>query len=319
MPEVEFRAKHGRPSSRQRALTPEGSVLDRYKKRMYAPFVVPALIIYAAIMLLPTLVSLWLSFYSWNGLGKREWRGLRNYEVLVQDPAFQVSFLNTIIILVGVGAVVFAVSFVMVAFMRDMRGKSFARSVVFVPFIISPIALSILWGVVFQHDGITNSVLSAIGITGPNWLGGSNAIYIVFVGLAWINIGLYVTIILAGADRVPRDFYDEARLAGASTFQRFRHITLPLSWDVISVAVILWTINSLKMFEFIFAFGGSSGFLPPVKLWNSAVFIYGQTFGGQVPALRFGYASASAVVTLAVFGILVAVLQRAMRRESVRF
>lgn len=294
-------------------------MLDRYKRRIYGPFIAPALIIYAVIMLLPTLVSLWLSFYSWNGLGKREWRGLRNYEVLFQDPAFRVSFLNTIIILVGVGAVVFAVSFVMVAFMREMRGKGFARSVVFVPFMISPIALSILWGVIFQHDGIANGLLSAIGITGPDWLDGSNALYIVFVGLAWINVGLYVTIILAGADRVPQDFYDEARLAGASTFQRFRHITMPLSWDVISVAVILWTINSLKMFEFIFAFGGSSGFLPPVKLWNSAVFIYGQTFGGQVPALRFGYASASAVVTLAVFGVLVAVLQRVMRRESVRF
>lgn len=295
------------------------STLDSYKRRIYAPFLAPALIIYGLIMLLPTAVSIWLSFYSWNGMGERQWQGLRNYEVLLQDKAFRTSFLNTILILVGVGAVVFISSFIVVAFMRDMRGKAFARSVIFVPFMISPIALSILWGVIFQHDGIVNSLFSSIGLTAPDWLGGDYALVTVLIGLAWINIGLYVTILLAGADRVPQDFYDDAKLAGATTFQRFRHITMPLSWDVISVAAILWTINSLKMFEFIFAFGGSSGFLPPVKLWNSAVFIYSQTFGGQVPVLRFGYASASAVVTLLVFGVLVGVLQRALRRESIRF
>jgi raffinose/stachyose/melibiose transport system permease protein len=150
-------------------------------------------------------------------------------------------------------------------------------------------------------------------------LSSRNIFKVILVGLAYINLGLYVTIILAGVDRIPKYFYEDASLAGANAIQRFRHITLPLSWDVVSVAAILWTINSLKLFEFIFAFGGSTTELPSPSVWNSALFVYGETFGGQVPSYSFGYASASAVFMLVVVGCLVVLLRRLMRRDAIQY
>lgn len=287
------------------------------RKRIFLPFIAPAFVLYVAFLVAPTVVAMWLSLYNWNGLTTRQWLGLRNYTVLFQDAVFLASLRNTVIILVVVGVAVFLFSFVLTTMMRGMRGRSFARSALFFPFMLSPIVLSIIWGIFFQHNGIVNGIFRQIGLSSVEWLAGPGLFRIVLLGVAWISVGLYITIILAGVDQIPRHYYDEAEIAGANALQRFWHVTLPLTWDVISVAAILWTINTLKLFDFIFAFGGSMNTLPPPSIWNSALFVYGETFGGQVPPYRFGYASASAIVMLAVFAVFVVILRRLMRREAV--
>jgi raffinose/stachyose/melibiose transport system permease protein len=304
-------ARGRRPSGR--------SPLDTRRRRLFFPFLLPALIVYVIFVIGPALGALWLSFNSWNGFGSARWVGLRNYTILVQDPAFQTAFTNTMIILVGVGSVVFVVSFALTMIMRDMRGRRFVRSVLFFPFIVSPIVLAIVWGLLFQHNGVVNIALKEIGINGPEWMSSGNLFKMILAGVTWISVGLYATIILAGVDRIPSYFYEDASLAGAGAFQRFRHITLPLSWDVVSVAAILWTINSLNIFEFIYAFGGGTTELPPPSVWNSALFVYGETFGGQVPSYLFGYASASALFMLAVFAVFIVLLRRLMRRDAIQY
>jgi raffinose/stachyose/melibiose transport system permease protein len=303
----------------QAATTSAKSALEVGRGRLFYPFVLPALVLYIVFLVGPIVAAVWISFNRWNGVTDAQWNGIRNYQVLLQDPTFRRAFVNTMLILVGVGVVVFAMSFVLTMLMREMGGKKFARSVLFFPFIVSPIVLAIVWGLFFQHSGVINTGLAKLGIDGPEWLGHQNIFKVILGGLAYINLGLYVTIVLAGVDRIPKYFYEDAELAGANAFQRFRHITLPLSWDVVSVAAILWTINSLKLFEFIFAFGGSTTELPSPSVWNSALFVYGETFGGQVPSYSFGYASAGAVFMLAVVGLCVVLLRRLMRRDAVQY
>lgn len=137
------------------------------------------------------------------------------------------------------------------------------------------------------------------------------------VALVWIYTGFYVTILMAAVDNIPAYYYEDAVLAGANSLQRFRYVTLPLSWDVVGVAALLWTISSVKIFEFIYAFAGASGYLPPTSSWNSALFVYGQTFGGRTAVYQFGYAAAAAITTLIPIGVLVLLLLRIMRREAV--
>lgn len=310
-----------RGSSSAGRSTDSRSPLEVMRRKIFYPFVTPALILYVVFLVAPTIVSLWLSFNSWGGFGPSKWVGLRNYEALAQDPAFRSAFLNSMIILIGVGALVFVISFAITMVLREMRGRSFVRAVLFFPYIVSPIVLSIVWGFVFQHDGILEGVLGAAGINAPSLLSSANGnlLKVILVGIAWISVGLYATIILAGVDQIPGYLYEEAFLSGANAFQRFRYITLPLSWDVVSVAAVLWTVNSLKIFEFIFAFGGGTTNLPPPSVWNSALFVYGETFGGQVPSYRFGYASAAALFMLAVFAAFVVLLRRMMRRDAIEF
>ena len=306
---------HGTGSGRRRAPT---DPVSARRRRLFWPFLAPTLILYTAILLGPLLYTAYLSLYRWRGIGPRTFRGLGNYRQLLGDPAFQSSFVNTFVITIGVGLVVFVLSFALTLVLRDMRGRRFTRSILFLPNIVAPIVLSILWGFIFRSDGLVNSALARIGVTGPNWLGSANQFWMICVALVWIYTGFYVTILMAAVDNIPAYYYEDALLAGANAFQRLWHVTLPLSWDVISAAALLWTISSIKIFEFIYAFAGASGYLPPVNTWNSALFVYGQTFGGRTAVYQFGYASAAALAMLIPVGLLVLILLRLGRRESVQ-
>ncbi|PZQ91603.1 MAG: sugar ABC transporter permease [Leifsonia xyli] len=289
----------------------------RAQNGYFALFVFPAVALFLLVLIGPIVFSVGVSLFQWNGLTSPEWRGLRNYEILFRDPTFIRSLINTLVILFVGGAIIFVVGFFFASFIRTMRGRNFIRAVLFFPFVASPIALSIVWGVLFQYRGIVNNMLADFGIAPIEWLSQENIFKMAVIGTVWVSGGLYVTILLAGMDQIPRSYYEVADLEGANAFQRFRYVTLPLSWDVASVAAILWTIEALKLFDFLFAFGGATSTMPPVEIWNSALFVYGQTFGDQVPSYRFGYASASAVVMLVLFGIIIVLLRRVMRRDPI--
>lgn len=309
-----------RVSRREGAAHRPHSALDRARRKLYWPFVVPALLLYLAFMIAPSIAALWISFHRWDGITEMQWRGLDNYTALLSDSTFRTALVNTLIILVVAGGAIFVISFGLTMVVREMRGRTFVRSVLFFPHIVSAIVLSIVWGFLFQYNGVVNSALDALFGTDPiPWLDSSNLFAMILIGTVWISTGLYVTIILAGVDRIPPYFYEDAILAGANAFQRLRHVTLPLSWDVITVAAIFWTISSLKIFEFIYAFGGTTADVPSPDVWNSALFVYAESFGGRSPSYLFGYASASAIFMLALFTVLVVVLRRLLRRDPVEF
>ncbi|TDE10351.1 carbohydrate ABC transporter permease [Jiangella asiatica] len=296
------------------------SAFERSRRRLYLPFVVPALLLHLVFVIGPTAAALWISFHRWDGVSPMEWTGLDNYTALLEDSTFRTALVNTLVILVVAGLAIFVISFVLTMIVRELRWKSFVRSVLFFPHIVSAIVLSIVWGFIFQHNGVVNTILDRLfGAEPIPWLNADNLFVMILIGTVWLSTGLYVTIIMAGVDRIPQYFYDDAQLAGASAFQRLRHVTLPLSWDVISVAAIFWTISSLKIFEFIYAFGGTTNDLPPPGVWNSALFVYGESFGGRSPSYLFGYASASAILMLGLFAFLVVGLRRLMRRDPIEF
>lgn len=314
-PDTGPRAAHG-TTERRRGTK---SRLDAQRRKLFWPFVIPALVLYLVFFIGPSLAAVWISFHNWSGSGPMTWVDWRNYVVLFQDPVFHTAFVNTLLILVVVGVLVFVIAFAMTMILREMRGSKFVRQVLFFPYIVSSIVLSILWGFLFQYDGLVNAVLGLVGAEPVRWLSAENLLPMILLGMVWINVGLYAMIILAGVDRIPPQFYEDSALAGTTAFQRFRHVILPMTWDVVSVAAILWTINSLKIFEFILAFGGTTSDLPNQSVWNSALFVYGMSFGGRTPAYAFGYASASAIVMLLLFGLFVLILRRVLRREHIEF
>ncbi|MGW2545280.1 carbohydrate ABC transporter permease [Kitasatospora sp. NPDC001574] len=295
------------------------SPLERRRGRIFAPFVAPAVALYTALFIGPTLYAVYTSLTDWDGINPPRWAGVRNYTQLLHDPAFASAFGNTLKILLGVGAVLFVLSFGFMLMLREMRGRRLIRGVIFLPHIVSSVVLAIFWGSLLSLDGLVNQALGHLGIGAVEWLRPDRAANAVLLALVWINTGYYVTILMAGVDRIPDSYYEAARLDGANAWQRFRHVTLPLSWDVTAAAAVLWTITSVKIFEFILAFSGNQGALPPTYQWNNAMFVYGETVGGITPLNRFGYASASAVTTLVFVAVVVIVLRRLMRREALQF
>lgn len=291
--------------------------LERSKRRLFGWFVIPAALLYAGFLVLPGLITVGLAFTRWSGSGPVKPVGFRNFRVLFHDPAFRSSFTNTLIILFGVGAATFVLAFMMMLALRDMRGRKFIRMVVFFPNIAPGVLLAIVWGFLFQHDGMVNQVLAWSGFHHPpQWLAEDNLFAVVLVGLIWINTGFYTTVLMAAADRIPPYLFEECEISGANAWQRFRYVILPLTWDAVGVAAILWAISSVKIFEFLYAFAGGGGYLPPLKIWNTAVYSYSEAFAA-VGTPRYGTAAASSVVTMLLAACAVVLLSRVFRRESV--
>lgn len=301
--------------SNEQASTPNDA-LSRARRRVFPIFVAPAILLYLILFLLPSAITVWITFNRWSGVGPMQFSGLRNYRLLIADPIFQSSFINTLLILFLVGGATFILSFVTMIILRQMAARRIVRAIIFFPNILSGVAVAILWGFLFQPDGLVNQGLAVFGITNhPAWLAESNLFAIIMLALLWLSIGFYTTIFLAANDSIPPYYYEEAALAGASAIQTFRHVTFPLISDTVAIAAIIWSVGSIKVFELILAFAGGAGYLPSTKVWNTALYSYAEAFAATGEP-RYGTSAASAFLTLAIAGILVVLINRLRRREA---
>lgn len=288
---------------------------------MIAIFLLPAFAFYCVFFIFPVLSSFYASFTSWDGLGPMTFVGFANYVGLLSDGTFWLSFGNTVKILFIVGASVFLVSFLLMTLLRGMQGRMFIRAVVFFPNIVAPVVLAIAWGFILNpQNGLVNSTLGAVGLGNLQqvWLGPELILQSIMLALAWIYAGFFATILLSAVDRIPASYYEVCDLEGASRWQKFRHVTLPMSWDIVSVAAVLWVITAIKVFEFIYAFGAVSG-SPPTESWTLGIHLYMLTLGNRSPIYEIGYGSAIAVVMVLLTALLVFLLLKFMRRESIDF
>ena len=219
------------------------------------------------------------------------------------------------------GAIVFFFSFLFTMFLRELRGKKFIRAVIFFPNIVPPVALAIAWAILLApRNGLLNRLLETVGLESATqtWLGPDLIFKSIIAGLVWIYTGYFTTILMAGVDRIPKYYYEAAELEGASSRQKFSRVTIPLTWDVLSVAAVLWVITGIKTFEFIYAFGGS-GTDPSASSWTLPVHLYVVALGNRTPILALGQGSAIAVVMVALVAVLILLLRRVMRRAIVEF
>ncbi|MDT8913634.1 sugar ABC transporter permease [Amycolatopsis sp. PS_44_ISF1] len=305
------------PRPRHRKRGRGTNALERQRRRMFWPFVGPALIVYGLLFLAPIAYSAWTSLFKWDGLGDMQWRGLGNYGSLVQDPVFRTSVTNTLKILVIGGGLTFVVAFALTLALRELKSRMFARSVLFFPCLINALVFGAAAGFLFNPDGPVNAALRAVGVTTPpRWLATDNLFTLILCVLVWSSAGYYTTIIMAAVDQIPGYLYEAAELDGAGGFRRFWHVTLPLAWDVVTVCAVLWTVSSVKVFELVLLFGGGNAGNPPAETWTTAVYVYATAFP-QNSAPKLGLASAAALVSLVLVGLFTLLLRRIMRREPI--
>ncbi|MDR2322065.1 carbohydrate ABC transporter permease [Microbacterium sp. NPDC089698] len=287
------------------------------RERVFWAFLTPALALYALLFVLPSLFGLWVSFTRWAGPGSdMSWRGVANYVSLFHNEAFLRSFGNTFVLASVSGLLVFGVTFLSMMALRGLKGRAFIQSVVFLPVIVSPIAVGAAVGFLLNPDGVVNKILGVFGIAPIGFLGPDLVFGCIIGGVVWSSTGLYIALMLSAMDAIPDTLYEAADLAGANRWQKFRHITLPLSWDVFAVAAVLWVVNSLKVFEIVIAFttGGAAG-VPPIQARTVAVQQYNAVVTGGVPDLGSGAAMGIIVTVLTV--ILIVLVRRITRRDRV--
>ena len=299
-----------------------GAHLGR-KRRLFWPFAVPALVLYLAFLVLPTIATVVLSFTHWAGAGDTPVPdGVTNYVQMWQSDSFQYAFRNTLVYVFLGGIGTFAIAFLFTMVLRDMRGGKVIRAILFFPNIVAPVALGMFLGFVFKYQpgkqGLANYVLEHVGADAAKFLAPANVTGVVTASLIWASSGFYITILMAAVDRIPPYLYEDSDLAGASPWQKFRNITLPMTWDVVGVAGVLWTINALKIFELVFVLAGPGTYAPPNQAWTLGIYVFDRTFGSNGTP-DFGAACACAVAMIALVSVLVVLLRRLMRRDAIQF
>lgn len=295
--------------------------LEGQRRRTFWVFVLPALAVYIFFFIAPALVGIWAGFTRWAGAGTdMEFIGIANYLRLTRDSYFHAAFWNTMAIAFVCGFFVFVIAFAFAIVVRDMRAKVTVRTLLFLPYIISPIVMGIGFGLLLAPKGALNSILRGVGLGAfaIDWLGPDNEFHTIMIGIVWISVGFYVVLLMSGIDRIPPYFYEDAELNGANAFQRFRYVTLPLTWDIVTVAVVLWLIGAIRIFDFVFAFVGMAGY-PPADVATLAIAQYAATTGGPSPAYEMGYGSAMGVFMLVLIAVLVVAVRRMMRRDALEF
>ena len=289
---------------------------------MIVACLLPALLLYWVLLVTPAFQAFYFSFFKASGFSEQmQWVGLSNYQVLWKDSVFWHAFRNMLGILVFGGISIFGLAFLFTIFLSSgIQGKSFYRAFIFMPNVIAIIAVTTFWSFVFmpRYGLLTNTLkfLGADAWASISWTAPSHMFWSMLVGLVWIASGFYTLLVLSGADKVPREMFESARLEGASLFQIFSQVTVPMIWDVIVTSLVLWSIQTIKMMEFPYAFGGPN---ISQELYTPAIYLYIMGFGQREPVYELGYATTIGVAILMFTVLSVIVLRTLLRRETVEY
>lgn len=270
-------------------------------------FYLPAAIVYGLLFLVPTVLAFYFSLTRWT-LFDATFIGLDNYRDFVSDPQLVSGLRNTLIyaVLTSGLKVVIALPLAMLL-TSSIRLKGLFRSIVFFPVLVSTVAIGITFSTLMQPStGLINTVLGAIGLPQPNWLGNPRlALYSVGLVDIWKGIGFAMVIFSAGILSIPLEYFEAARLEGGN-WVKFRHVILPLSRNATFTVILLSFIGGLRSFDLIWTMTkGGPGFASDVL--TSVIF-------KQYQAGFYGLSTAGNVVLFILVTIIVYPLMRTFNR-----
>ncbi|MBC5672158.1 sugar ABC transporter permease [Blautia sp. AF13-16] len=280
------------------------TTMKKREARNFYIYTAPWLIGFLVLTLYPILYSFYLMFTNMNLTGIGEFVGLDNWKyAFTDDTLFRRAFLNTLkYVFMFVPCSIILAFFVALLLSKKVKGLGFFRTAFYIPYITSGVAVTILWGWIFQKDfGIINYILSLVGIKGPNWLGDKNVAMISIVILSLWTIGNNIIIMLAGIQDIPQSYYESAQIDGAGSLRQTFYITLPLCTPTIYFNLIVTVIAAFQVFQqpLILTNGGplNSTYTAAMHLYNNG-FLYG----------KMGYASMMAWSMFAVIMLITIVV-----------
>lgn len=280
--------------SRGTGRSPKTSILNSYVIKGYL-FLLPAIVIYALFAVIPVIDAFVLSFHSWNGFSARVFVGLKNFLEVATDRVFLQSARNSVYI--GFVSAFFSV-FVGVALAwfllySPRRMGGLYRTVLFSPSMMPPMITALVFSFVYEPEiGILNNLLDTIGLDALKtaWLTNRNIVLnsITFVSI-WRQVGLTVVLTFAGMQAVPAHLIESAYLEGASEFQIFKSVILPLIMPFVQLSAVFALMSGLKIYDSVLALtqGGPGTLTHVIPMW-----IMEQSFAHN----KYGYGAAMSIV-----------------------
>ncbi|MFF6915125.1 ABC transporter permease subunit [Streptomyces sp. NPDC012466] len=280
-----------------------------------AGFQLPALVLFTGLVLLPMLFALYAAFFRWGGFGMpSDYIGGENFTRLFQDDVFLGDLWRCLVLVVLSLAVQLPFALAMAVLLNQrMRGRAVYRMLFFAPYVLSEAITGILFGMIFApDDGFADQVLGRIGLEG---LGGewfadpSTVMATLFLVMTWKYFGFHMMLYLAGLQAVPRELTEAALIDGASAWQRFRNVTLPLLAPTLRISVFLSVIGAIQLFDLVWVTTAGG---PDHHSETMAVTMFQYGF----KRYQVGYASAISVVMFGISLVFALAYQRFVLRRD---
>ena len=260
------------------------------RKNIYSIwFLAPAIVVFGALFILPTVISLFFSMTVWD---LKTWRfvGLENFINFFSEYSLRIGIQNTFIYAIFTCGLKVVIGMIFAVILTSqIRTKNLVRSIVFFPNLISTVAVGIIFkALMHPSKGLFNEILGMAGISGVNWLGDrGTALYSVIAVDVWKGVGVATVIYIAGISAISKDYYEAASLDGATGWQQFWKITVPLCRSSMNSVIILAFIGGMRTFDLIWSMtGGGPGFatdtMASVIYKQYAAGFYGMSTAGNV-------------------------------------
>lgn len=282
-----------------------------------AACLLPGIVLFCLFKVYPTIQIFQKSMYLWTGLSdKPKFIGLQNFRDMFHDDTFLLSLKNTgfLMLIVPVCTLLLALINASLLAKSKLREKGFYRTVFFFPSILSFVVVAILWSFIYHPTmGFLNSGLEAIGLDdwAKPWLGDQRTVlWALAVTMIWQAAGYYMVMYMAGIDGISPELYEAADLDGASKFQQFYKITIPMLWEIIRVTII-FSINGVLNISFILVAVMTAGG-PDRHSEGVMTYLYGQAFTNS----NFGYAMAIGVFIFLVSMVLALLSHKLTERSE---
>ena len=291
----------------------------RKNKSMIFWFCLPAVLSLLIMFVYPVCRTVLMSFFQVESLtaGVADWSffGLGNYKKIFSSQSFLVSMQNMLVIWIVGGVFTLLLAMLMaVTVTSGIRGKKFFRAAIYMPNIISAVALATMWiQYIFNYDfGLLNELVKLFGGDKIKWLGSDMKFWAMTASFIFGSVGYYMLIYISGIEGIPQDLYEAATLDGAGKGKQFFSITLPLLKGVIKTSITFWSINTTTFFLWTKMFS-------PIDTEQSTivpVYLYDMVFGGKGVVTRDAGAGAAVGVVLTLIIIAVYLMTNRLFRGT---
>lgn len=281
------------------------------KRHRYAYlFISPYLILFLVFQLVPTVSTIYYSFTEWNGLRPPRWIGWRNYQLMFRDYMFRDAVRNTFLYwIVGtIGIMTLAMGIALALNTKKLRLKHFFKTATFLPYVCASVAMGLIFRMLIEeHVGLVNEIIALFGGERVPWLASSKYAWFPVVTLfIWRLTPWFTMIILSGLLNISEEYYEAALVDGASTWQRFVHITLPLLGNILFFCFITITVDAWRIFNESYVLSGPG---------TSNTSLFELMYRSAFTNFRLGYGSALGVV-LVVILLALSLIQFVVRRRT---
>ncbi len=278
-----------------------------------ALFLLPALILFITFVIYPIYRSIYYSTFDWKGFGPAiESIGLDNYRKIFSDAVFLNAIKNVLIIITLSLSIQLPMALILAVMVgRDLPGRAVFRTIFFLPYVLSEVNTAIMWMLLYNADperGFLNAIMALFGLEPIAWMADMKiVIYAIFITLTWKYFGFHMLLYLTGLQNIPREIEEAARIDGASAWQNFFHITLPLLSSTIKTSVYMSVLGSIQQFVIVWVMtkGG------PVNA-SETMATYMYRFG--FVRYQLGYGSAVAIIMF-ILCMIFSLLYQALTRK----